>query len=106
MAALSAVFGGISPVLDTVRVQEAGLLRWEDPEILAWAADQGRVVVSHDVTTMTVFARERISAGLPMAGLVLVSSALGIGQVIADLQVLAECSNPEDLSGVVLHLPL
>jgi len=96
----------LSPELDAVRVQEAGLLRWEDPQLLEWAAEQGRVMVSHDVTTMSAFARDRTAAGFPMTGLILVSSVLGIGQVITDLQVVAECSEPEDFKGVVLHLPL
>lgn len=96
----------ISPALDAVRVQEAGLLRWEDPQLLEWSAEQGRVMVSHDVTTMSMFAWERIAAGLPMTGLILVPSVLGIGQVIADLRVVAECSEPDDFQGVILHLPL
>jgi predicted nuclease of predicted toxin-antitoxin system len=37
------------PALDVVRVQDAGLTSLDDPAVLAWAAAEGRVLVSHDV---------------------------------------------------------
>ncbi len=42
------------PSLDFLTAQAAGLRRMTDPEVLALAAEQQRVLVSHDVGTMPV----------------------------------------------------
>jgi predicted nuclease of predicted toxin-antitoxin system len=39
-------------MLDLVRVQEVGLRTADDPDILEWAAAQGRVLVTRDRDTM------------------------------------------------------
>ena len=44
------------PDLDFVRVQDVGLRTQGDSDILEFAASEGRIVVSHDVRTMEVFA--------------------------------------------------
>ncbi len=92
--------------LDMVRVQEMGLSGVDDPTILAWAAEQGRVLVTHDVETVTRFAYERVEAGLPMPGVIEVVSSASIGQAIEELALIVECSDDGDLDGQVLYLPL
>jgi len=57
-----------APDIDLKRVQDAGLLSADDPSVLEWAAGEGRVLLTHDVTTMKKHAFARISAGLPMPG--------------------------------------
>ncbi len=47
------------PDRDIVRVQDAGLSGADDPTVLAWAAQQGRVLLTHDVSTITRYAYER-----------------------------------------------
>ncbi len=49
------------PDVDVVRVQDVGLVNTDDREILAWAANEKRVLLTHDVATMTAFAYERIT---------------------------------------------
>jgi predicted nuclease of predicted toxin-antitoxin system len=44
----------IAQSFPSVRLADAG-----DPEVLAWAASEGRVVLTHDVRTMTRFAYDR-----------------------------------------------
>jgi hypothetical protein len=73
--------------LDVVRVQDVGLSSASDPEVLEWAAREGRIVITHDVSTLVGFAYERIRAGLPVPGVMIASDALGIGEAI-DLIVL------------------
>jgi predicted nuclease of predicted toxin-antitoxin system len=51
------------PDLDIVRVQDVGLIEAEDPEILAWAAENDRIVLTHDQATMGNHAYERVAAG-------------------------------------------
>lgn len=59
------------PILDMVRVQDIGLQAAADPEILAWAASQERVLLTHDRQTMPNFAIHRVRAGEPMPGVLL-----------------------------------
>ena len=54
--------------IDLVRIQDIGLTGIEDPEVLEWAAKENRILLSHDVATITKYAYERIEAGLPMPG--------------------------------------
>ena len=42
----------------------AGLKRATDPEVLAWAAAEGCILLTHDVATMTKFAYDRVRDGL------------------------------------------
>jgi len=48
------------PDLDLVRVQAAGLSGADDPRVLEWAARENRVLLTHDVSTMTHHAYQRI----------------------------------------------
>jgi hypothetical protein len=95
-----------SPELDIVRIQDAGLSGADDPTVLGWAADEARVVLSHDVSTMTRWAIERISAGEPMPGLVEVSIRAPIGTVIEDVLFLATAGLPSDCAQRILYIPL
>jgi predicted nuclease of predicted toxin-antitoxin system len=44
------------PTLDIVRTQDVGLTGADDPTVLAWAAGDRRVLVTHDVQTVTRYA--------------------------------------------------
>jgi uncharacterized protein (DUF433 family) len=41
-----------NPNLDIVRVQDVGLSGADDASVLQWAADQGRIIVTHDISTL------------------------------------------------------
>ena len=95
------------PDVDIVRVQDVGLLQAEDPIILAWAAKEGRIVLTHDVNTMIGFAYERVAAGLSMPGLFIVKEVIAsFGEVIQSLLLIAECSDAGEWEGQVAYLPL
>jgi len=94
------------PTLDTVTVPEAGLKEAVDPAVLEWAAVEGRVVVSHDHKTMRAYAEERLMAGLPMAGLILVRQDYPLGQAIDDLVLIGETTTAEEWQGKIVFLPL
>jgi hypothetical protein len=94
------------PGLDVVRVQEVSLSGADDPTVLAWAAGEGRIVLSHDTRTMSGHAFDRILAGEPMPGLFLVPQTMLIRQAIDELEVLALCSFDDEWDGRVLRLPL
>lgn len=95
-----------SPNVNIVRVQDVGLSETDDPTVLEWAAQQGRVVLTHDVATMTRFAYERIPAGLSMPGLFEVSRRVPVGLASEEILLLAECSLEGDWEGQVRFLAL
>ncbi len=95
------------PNLDVVRVQDVPeLLGADDPIVLEWAAKEVRVLLSHDVKTMTRFAYERVEAGLAMPGLFEVHRTVPLGLAIEDMLVLASCSAPGEWEGQVRYFPL
>jgi hypothetical protein len=94
------------PDLDIIRVQDVGLSGTDDPTVLEWTAQEGRVLLTHDVTTMTRFAYQRVQAGQPMPGVFEVGRAILISRVIEDILLLAECSLEGEWEGQVRYLPL
>jgi len=94
------------PSVDLVTVQEAGLGGRHDRDVLAGAAEQGRVLLTHDVTSMTRFAYERVAAGLAMPGVFAVHQTAAIGPVIDDLILVIETSDDDSWEGQVRYLPL
>jgi hypothetical protein len=92
--------------IDIVRVQDVGLSGADDPTVLAWAAQEGRIVLTHDVATMTTFAYQRIQAGLSMPGLFEVSRRVPVGVAIEEIILIADCSIKGEWEGQVRFLPL
>jgi uncharacterized protein DUF5615 len=96
----------VLPYLDLVRVQDTSLAGADDEDVLEWAAREGRLVLTHDVGTMTAAAWARVRASLPMPGFIEVSSEAPIGRAIDDLRLVVGASRPEEFEGQVLFLPL
>jgi hypothetical protein len=94
------------PDLDIVRVQDANLSGADDPTVLEWAAREGRVLLTHDVSTMTAYAYDRLRSGQHMPGVFEVSRAVPIGRAIKDILILAEASLENEWEGQVRYLPL
>ncbi|MDJ1169812.1 DUF5615 family PIN-like protein [Roseofilum sp. BLCC_M154] len=91
--------------IDVVRVQDVGLSGIDDPTILEWAADRDRVLLTHDVATITRYAYERIEQNLPMAGVIEIPMGASIGQAIEDILLLLECSIEDEIAGQIHYLP-
>jgi hypothetical protein len=94
------------PELDVLRVQDMELSGEPDPVILEWAAQEGRIVLTHDVSTMPGHADARMNERLPMAGVCVVPQSLRLGVAIEELLVAIACSRPKDWENQVWHLPL
>ncbi len=91
--------------IDILQVQQVGLSGVGDPEILEWAAKEGRVLLTRDFKTVPKFAYERLGDGLPMAGVIAINnSQSSIGQIIEDILMLAEFE--EDCVGQIQYVPL
>jgi hypothetical protein len=95
-----------NPKLDIMRVQDAGLTGRRDDEVLEWAATEGRILLTHDVTTMTEYVYKRLDAGLPMPGVFELAQDVPIGRAIEDILILAECSLEGEWKGQIRFLPL
>ncbi len=94
------------PEADMAFALDAGLERAPDPELLAWAASAGRILLTHDVSTMTKYAYERTRDGLPMPGVFEVGHKAPLAQVIDDLILIIASSHEGDWEGQVRYLPL
>ncbi len=95
-----------NPELNIVRVQDFGLRTADDPTILECAANENRILLTHDVNTMTAHAYARLKAGLRMPGIFVVPQSLSMSQAIEDLLLIAEYSTESDYEGQVIYLPL
>ena len=94
------------PALDIVRIQDAGLSGADDPTVLEWAAQEGRILLTHDVSTITRYAYDRLRADLPMPGVFEVSYEAPVGRIIDDILLLVECSIDGEWEGQIRYLPL
>lgn len=92
--------------LDIVRVQDLGLSSIDDAGLLEWAAQEKRILLTHDVSTITHYAYERVREGKPMPGVFEISRKVPIGAAIEDILLLAECSREGEWEGQVRYLPL
>jgi len=89
-----------------VRVQDVGLRGASDAEVLAYAAAEGRVLLTHDVSTLIGRAFQRIKAGAEMPGVIAMAQSMPIGSAIEDLVLIAECATSEEYRDQVWYLPL
>ena len=94
------------PDVDIMRVRDAGLSGANDPTVLEWAAQEGRILLTHDVATITHFAYERVRRGQSMPGVIEISHRLSLQTVIDDLVLLVDLSLVGEWEGQVRYLPL
>jgi hypothetical protein len=94
------------PDLDAITAHEMGLSDAVDPVILAWAAENHRVIITHDVHTMPGHVADRIAAGESVAGVVIVPQLMSIGRAIDDLELIVACTELNEWENMVRHLPL
>lgn len=94
------------PQLNLLRVQDVGLQEVDDPTILAWAASNNRILLTHDRATMPDFAYQRLIKGEKIAGLFVLNDRMPVRQAIDELLLLINCSEQKEWEGVVLYFPL
>lgn len=103
------VFHGLierRPALDIVRVQDVGLRQSDDPAILTWAAEHGRVLLTKDFRTIPAYAYERVRKMQRMPGVLVIGDALSVGAAIEQITLVIECSQEDEWEGQVRRLPL
>jgi predicted nuclease of predicted toxin-antitoxin system len=92
--------------IDLVRVQDAGLRSAPDSEVLVWAAENGRVTLTCDRSTMIDVAVQRVRVGRPMPGLVVVRRDAPTQTVVADLELVVSATRADDWDGQVGFVPI
>src|SRR5437588_11667399 len=94
------------PEIDLVRDQDTLPEGTPDPEVLAWAAAENRILITNDRNTMVGFAYQRVAVGEPVPGLIATTNEQSIGSAIDDILLIAEYMPQEEIRGqVVLFLP-
>ena len=94
------------PPISFTRVRDAGLGGAPDAEVLAFAADRGLILVSHDVNTMPAAALARLSGGQAMPGLFMSRQRGPVAPTIDSLVLIWSASEAEEWRGEILFLPL
>jgi uncharacterized protein with PIN domain len=94
------------PDVDMVRLQDTEISGADDPTVLEWAAKEGRILLTHDLATMTKYAKERIMQGLPISGVIFIQDTLPVAKVIDDLLAILGASEPEEWENRIDFLPL
>jgi len=94
------------PELQIVRAQDVALAARDDADVLAWAAANNRIILTHDRATMPKFAYERVSLGQVMTGVFVLSDRFPVGRAIQEVLLMNECSEQAEWNGRVVFLPL
>jgi predicted nuclease of predicted toxin-antitoxin system len=92
--------------LDAITAYQAGLSATPDPELLAWAAENERILLTHDRKTMPSHVAARIETGKKLAGVIIVPRRLPISQAIDELEIIIVCSLEDEWNDLVQFLPL
>ncbi len=96
-----------SLLLDIARVQDVGLYGADDPRVLQWAAQEGRILLTHDYKTMPQHVAEVLASGQSIAGIIFVPKFMPIGEAIQDILIIAESCSPEEIrSWMYIYLPI
>lgn len=93
------------PTIDLQTAFAAGLEGVKDPEVLAIAAQQRRILVSHDRKTMPSELAEFITIN-QSSGVIIVSRKLPIEVVIEELLLIWAASTAEEWVDRIAKLPL
>lgn len=94
------------PGVDLIRAQDAGLSGKNDDAVLEWALMNNRILLTHDAKTIPLEAFSRIHAGREIPGIFIVPWQSAIGQVVADILLILDCSEQEEWMGKIHYLPL
>lgn len=94
------------PTASFIRVQDTEIAGADDLRILEYAAEEGYIVLSHDVNTMRGYFYARMTAGLVVPGLFLVHKQTSVSEVIDSLELIILASDEDEWQGQATYLPL
>lgn len=105
----SAIVHGLrlhEPQLDILVSGEAGILGFSDPDVLAYAAENDRILISHDKRTLPHHFAQFQADGHNSPGLMLISRKFAIGKAIEALLLVWHASAHSEWSNTITRLPL
>ena len=94
------------PEMDFLSANEADLEGVPDPEVLALAAAQDRILVSHDFQTMPRHFGDFLQAGNSSPGVLVVPQRLPVGDAIDELVLIWGASDADEWRDRILRIPL
>ena len=94
------------PAIDFLSAHTANLHGLTDPVVLALAATQGRILVSHDFRTMPRHFATFLSTGRSTPGVFLVKQRTPLADVIEELVLIWTASEPEEWVDRIVEIPL
>lgn len=94
------------PALDILRVQDLEISGADDPTVLDWADQAGRILLTHDERTIPLYVYERLGIGQTVAGVIVANDKLAIHTVIEDLLLILDCSIATEWINQIQRLPL
>lgn len=104
-----AILNGVirrEPAVDFLTAQAARLRGLSDPEVLALAAEQHRVLVSHDAGSMPAHFGAFRKSGKRSPGVFLIPQRLDLGIAIDELLLVWQASDATDWEDRLAWLPL
>jgi hypothetical protein len=94
------------PAIDILDVKIAGLRGAKDPVLLELAAEQSRILITHDRNTMTRHFYERLAAGKSGPGLFIApQQPHAVGEIVEALLLLWSASQTEEWWNQIVYLP-
>lgn len=92
--------------IDVLTAQEDGSAELDDPRLLQRATELGRILVSQDADLLRE-GTALLSQGAAFAGIVYAHQLrVTIGEMVADLDVIAKTTSAEEWRGRIEYLPL
>lgn len=97
------------PLIDIITARDVDIQLLPDPQVLAYAKEHGRLLLTHDKRTMPGYLDEllrALSAGEHGPGGFVVPQRMATGKAINDLLLIWEASEPEEWRNRLTFLPL
>ena len=97
------------PLIDFITARDARIHLLPDPQVLAYAREHGRLLLTHDKRTMPAYLDDLLRAlpsGEHSPGGFVVPQKMATGKAINDLLLIWEASEPDEWQDRLTFLPL
>jgi hypothetical protein len=94
------------PAMDFLSAHDANLAGVPDPDVLALATEQGRILVSHDFQTMPQHFADLVQALGTSSGLIIVPQYMRVGRAVDELVLIWGASEADEWTSRIAWLPL
>jgi len=91
--------------MDFASAADSSLEGVQDPDVLERAANERRILVTHDRRTMSGHFRACLESGLPSPGVLIVPQFAPIGPVVEAIVLIWPASEPEEWRDQIHHVP-